>query len=63
MSSFKQPCEAPPARPPARLVVRFGICANKSAEPTTRELRGAILVPFLGPRSSKLERLELVCMF
>eukprot|EP00969_Alexandrium_andersonii_P106979 4718554-Alexandrium_andersonii.AAC.1 len=34
--------EAPPARSPACFVRRLGICANSSAEPTPRELRGRI---------------------
>eukprot|EP00969_Alexandrium_andersonii_P139767 6182873-Alexandrium_andersonii.AAC.1 len=33
-------------------VGRFGICAESGAECTLRELRGSILRPLLGPRSS-----------
>eukprot|EP00969_Alexandrium_andersonii_P324721 14348378-Alexandrium_andersonii.AAC.1 len=33
------PREAPPARPPARLVGRFGICANNRLERPPQELR------------------------
>eukprot|EP00969_Alexandrium_andersonii_P331303 14643250-Alexandrium_andersonii.AAC.1 len=52
------PREAPSAHPPARLVGRFGICAKSGAECTPRELRGQILRPSLGPRSSSFERLK-----
>eukprot|EP00969_Alexandrium_andersonii_P302433 13369173-Alexandrium_andersonii.AAC.1 len=48
----------PLARSPARFVSRFGICANHGAERTLPELRGPILRRFLGPRSSRFERLE-----
>eukprot|EP00969_Alexandrium_andersonii_P273805 12102095-Alexandrium_andersonii.AAC.1 len=59
----------PPPRNPvgtsrtAPLVVRSGISTNDDAERTIRELRGSILRPFLGPRSSSFERLQQVCMF
>eukprot|EP00969_Alexandrium_andersonii_P361831 15458418-Alexandrium_andersonii.AAC.1 len=46
----KQLPEAPPARPPSRLVGRFGVCANNGADSTPRELLGAVLKPCLGPR-------------
>eukprot|EP00969_Alexandrium_andersonii_P321087 14187976-Alexandrium_andersonii.AAC.1 len=57
------PPEAPPARPPARLIGRFGICAHSGAERTPPELRGSILRPLRGPRSSSFERLKLFRTF
>eukprot|EP00969_Alexandrium_andersonii_P313226 13839066-Alexandrium_andersonii.AAC.1 len=50
------PQEAPPARPLAGFVGRFGICAKNGADHTPPELRGSVLKQFLGPRSSSLER-------
>eukprot|EP00969_Alexandrium_andersonii_P227916 10065534-Alexandrium_andersonii.AAC.1 len=52
-----------PARPSARFVGRLGICANNGAECAPPELRGSILRPFLGPRSSSFERLTQVHVF
>eukprot|EP00969_Alexandrium_andersonii_P147261 6511860-Alexandrium_andersonii.AAC.1 len=41
----------------------FGTCANTCEERTPRELRGPVLRPFLGPRSSSSERLKHSCAF
>eukprot|EP00969_Alexandrium_andersonii_P025561 1116321-Alexandrium_andersonii.AAC.1 len=49
-----------PSRP--AFVGRFGSCAKDRAERTPRELRGAMLRPFLGPRSSSFERLKRCCV-
>eukprot|EP00969_Alexandrium_andersonii_P184429 8147954-Alexandrium_andersonii.AAC.1 len=35
--------EAPPARPPARLISRYRSCANNGAERSPRELLGHLL--------------------
>eukprot|EP00969_Alexandrium_andersonii_P016605 727857-Alexandrium_andersonii.AAC.1 len=55
--------EVPPARPPVRFISRFGICAKNSAERTPPELQKPMLRPFLGPRSSSVERLKPCCAF
>eukprot|EP00969_Alexandrium_andersonii_P136873 6055568-Alexandrium_andersonii.AAC.1 len=49
----------PPWEPPEQplFAVIFGISANNGAERTPRELRGSMLRPFLGPRSSSSEGL------
>eukprot|EP00969_Alexandrium_andersonii_P111815 4938340-Alexandrium_andersonii.AAC.1 len=44
-------------------VRRFRICAGHRSEGTHRELRRPVLRPFLGPRSSSLERLKRCLMF
>eukprot|EP00969_Alexandrium_andersonii_P008308 361886-Alexandrium_andersonii.AAC.1 len=55
-------CEWAMSRPrtPSRpsFVGRSGICARNAAERTPQELRVPMLRPFLGPRSSRLERLK-----
>eukprot|EP00969_Alexandrium_andersonii_P078105 3444670-Alexandrium_andersonii.AAC.1 len=52
------PREAPPARPPARFVGGFGICARNDTGSTRPEPQGQISRPLLGPRSSRFERSE-----
>eukprot|EP00969_Alexandrium_andersonii_P268944 11886999-Alexandrium_andersonii.AAC.1 len=47
----------------ARFVARPGICAKSGVERTRRELRGPIVWPFLGPRSSSFERFMRLRMF
>eukprot|EP00969_Alexandrium_andersonii_P064224 2829147-Alexandrium_andersonii.AAC.1 len=37
--------------------------ARRAASSIPRELRGTISRPFLGPRSSRLERLKQLCSF
>eukprot|EP00969_Alexandrium_andersonii_P066054 2913864-Alexandrium_andersonii.AAC.1 len=37
-------------------------CARNAAERSPRELRGPMLRPFLGPRSSRFEGVERCCI-
>eukprot|EP00969_Alexandrium_andersonii_P219373 9688607-Alexandrium_andersonii.AAC.1 len=62
-----EPATLRPSQPRAvsspAVVGRFGICVKSAAERPLRELRGPILRPFLGPRSSRFERLTRFRIF
>eukprot|EP00969_Alexandrium_andersonii_P274502 12132392-Alexandrium_andersonii.AAC.1 len=51
----------PPAWAP--LVAAIGLSAQESTEGTPRQLRGPLLRPFPGRRSSSSERLKPCCRF